>query len=129
MTIWNITIQNNATKDLSTIRLPNISESELYLKFSFSGETAQSWLEKQADGEWTYYVWPMSSSGNTEWINDYNNGGSTVLDSDVVNQVTGERVQIRDLNPIIGILRIGNPPEVTDNEYDNNKWKTYYYDN
>lgn len=122
MTIWGITVQNNATKEIIT-NWRVAEEHELYIKFAHSGN--RWWLDTLPDGEYTYYVWPMALGPERNL--DTDNGGSTVLDADVVDLSTGERVTLRDLNPYVGLLRIGDVP-VTANNYDDTDNNRYYYD-
>ena len=122
MTIWGITLQNNATKEIIT-KWKVAEEHELYIKFADSGN--RWWLDTLPDGEYTYYVWPMTYGPGRNL--DTDNGGSTVLDYDVVDLSTGERVMLRDLNPYVGLLRIGDVP-VTVNNYDDADNNRYYYD-
>ena len=122
MTVWNITIQNNVTNEIRTSR-GYAEEHELYLKFNYGG--SQNWLDNLPDGEYTYYVWPLSTY--SAMTIDTNNGGSTFLDYDVYNPHTGDRVKVRDLNPFVGLLRIGDVP-VNTNTYDDTDNKRYYYE-
>jgi hypothetical protein len=61
---------------------------------------------------------------------DEDNGGSVVLDFDIVVYDKGvevSRTQLRDINPLVGLLRIGDVAD-TDNSYNNEENKTYYYE-
>ncbi len=123
---YSIILQNNATKDLSTFgRVRSVSESPLYLKFVISDGWQSEWWDHLPDGEYTYYAYADNTVSGT--TSDYNNGSSTVLDCDIIDVATEERVTLRDLNPYIGLLRIGDV-EPTSNEYDDSKYKTYYYE-
>ena len=131
MISWEILLYNNATKKLQLhISHKDAEENGLYLKFSFKLDI-QPQIDQLPDGEYTYYVFPTDTktSGTTQYSIsvDSFNGGSTPLDWDIVNGRTKERIQLRDLNPYTGLLRIGDV-EVTDNQYDDNKEKTYYYE-
>lgn len=125
MNTYRLILQNNATKEIHSIGgLVNTSETDLYLKFD---DVSIDTLE---DGEYTYYCIMDNFDDTLVVVLDEDNGGSVVLDFDIVVYDKGvevSRTQLRDINPLVGLLRIGDVA-ATDNSYNNEENKTYYYE-
>lgn len=125
MNTYRLILQNNATKEIHSVGgLVNTSETDLYLKFD---DVSIDTLE---DGEYTYYCIMDNFDDALVVVLDEDNGGSVVLDFDIVVYDKGvevSRTQLRDINPLVGLLRIGDVA-ATDNSYNNEENKTYYYE-
>lgn len=121
---WRIILQNNATKEIHSFpRQINYSASDLFLLFKLYR------VAELPDGEYTYYCFRDYNDTDVEVEENFNNGGSVILDNEIVIHLgeVDEVVKIRDLNPFVGLLRIGDV-DVTSNQYDDEKNKKYYYE-
>lgn len=110
---YDILIQNNGSKEIFIISgQTNTSDNHLYFKFEdlILPERAQ-------DGEYTYAII------NNDLPDVEYELKSVLLDSKV--SVSGQTYTLRDLKPVVGLMRVG---EVEDkNTYRETDNKTYYY--
>lgn len=111
--MYSLIIRNNATNQpFAYSGLTNTSSGRLYLKFEG--------LELDVpDGEYTYAVFACD---RTDVTYDFK---AQILDT-VIHTDDGD-VELRDLDPRIGLLRVG---EINKDEtvYDNKHNETFYYE-
>lgn len=110
--MYTLILKNNSTNEFTVYDgLQNVSGKQLYLEFND--------VELEVpDGEYTYAVF---SNDRDDITYDFK---AEILDT-VLHTEDGD-VELRDINPRIGLLRIGLVEET--NKYDNNSRDTYYYE-
>lgn len=110
--MYTLILKNNSTNEFTVYDdLQNVSGKQLYLEFND--------VELEVpDGEYTYAVFLNDRDDITY---DFK---AEMLDT-VLHTEDGD-VELRDINPRIGLLRIGLVEET--NKYDNNSRDTYYYE-
>ena len=113
LVMYNLIIRNNATNESYAYSgLTNTYGGNLYLKFDH--------IELNVpDGEYTYAVYGCDRNDVTY---DFK---AQILDT-IIHTGDGD-VELRDLNPRIGILRIGDVVRDEVN-YNNNHNETFYYE-
>ena len=110
--MYTLILRNNATNEVSVYDgLQNVGNARLYLEF-------QDVELDVPDGEYTYAAFDNDRDDITY---DFK---SNILDS-VIHTDDGD-VELRDINPRVGLMRIGIVEEA--NTYDNNDKQTYYYE-
>lgn len=113
MAKFDIILQNNGDKRIFLLSgMTNVSENQLYLDF----ENVEL-PDGAENGEYTYAVIANDLSGT---VYDFK---SEILETIVT--ASGVSVTLRDLKPLIGLLRVGNIEEK--NVYQPKNNKTYYY--
>lgn len=111
--MYDIILQNNADKRVFILSgMTNVSQSHLWLGF----ENVEL-PEGAEDGEYTYAVIRNVLRGVTY------DPKAEVLDTIVTYEESS--VTLRDLKPMVGILRVGTP--ATKNVYKADNKKNYYY--
>lgn len=110
--MYNILFQNNASREFFLVSgMTNVSTNTLYLRF-----TDIELPEGMADGEYTYAVF----IGNEFEIAPKMPILDTILSSE------GKDITLKDICPILGVLRVGDI--VVNNIYDDDENKTFYYE-
>lgn len=114
--MYNILFQNNGSREFFFVSgLTNVSTNELYLRFDDIDLP-----EGMEDGEYTYAV--FTSKGEDEFeIAPKTPILDTILTAD------GQDIVLKDLCPILGLMRVGAAPQtnIYDGEENN---KTFYYE-
>ena len=112
--MYNILLQNNGSRQFHLVSgLTNVSTNDLYIRF-----TNLSLPDEVEDGEYTYAV--FHSDGEYE-IEPKTPILDTILTADDTT------ITLRDLTPILGLLRVGNVGE--NNIYDGKENNaTFYYE-
>ena len=110
--MYDIILQNNASKEFTILRgLTNISLTELYLEF----EDVELDVP---DGEYTYACF-INDRDDVEY-----DLKTPILDT--ILTIDDKHIELRDIQPLTGLLRVGEekPVEV----YDEGDNKTFYYE-
>lgn len=110
---YTLILKNNATSKYEVVDdLENVSVTELYLQF-------EDVVLDLPDGEYTYAAFVNERDDLTY---DFKED----LLSTIITTGEDESIELRDLNPFTGLLRIGDVK--LDLIYDDNNKKEYYYE-
>lgn len=111
--LYTLILKNNASSKFAVIdNLVNVSTTDLYLQF----EDVELGLE---DGEYTYAAF---ANERIDLSYDF----KEELLSTIITYDENKTIELRDLNPYVGLMRIGLVP--LEAVYDNNNKKEYYYE-
>lgn len=111
--MYNLIIQNNGSREFFVIRnLKNVSTNDLYLRFQ-----GVDLPEGVVDGEYTYAV--FTSDGDDYEIEPKTPILDTILTADDTS------ITLRDLTPIMGLMRVGKVED--SNVYDEKENNTTFY--
>lgn len=115
--IYDIFFQNNGSKQIfEVLRVEDKSDNPYYLSFK-----EFEMPEKMEDGEYTYVVF-ANTLREDKYRYEYK---ADILDSVVV--VDGKEYKFKDLKPLTGLLRMGNPKKEMIYNETNKESKEYYY--
>ena len=110
--MYDIILQNNASKEFTLLQgLTNVSLTDLYLQFD------EVELDVP-DGEYTYACF-VNDREDVEY-----DLKTPILDTIVI--ADGKHIELRDLQPLTGLLRVGTVGE--ENDYDTDSVTYHPYD-